>query len=821
MGLLPMSINLKKTKRIISTAIPALLAVTLMFNPGCKKEHQIPRLKKNETYNLLLVTIDSLRPDHIGAFGSRSARTPNLDRLAENGIMFRNCYTPVPLTLPSHCTIFTGREPTAHQVHNNGTDCLSESEQTWAEVMKNHNYETYALVSSYLLHSKFGLKQGFDTFDDSLDSKQIINTNNTSVAADRIFARFQSWLEQRSPQKFFAWVNFSDLRAVHELPQEYAKTFENDPYSARVAYVDHYMGEIGQALESKKLMDRTVIVIVGSHGEAFYEHREWGHGLFGYEETLKVPLIIYNPAVFAKTMVIEPRIRLLDLMPSLLELFKMECPAGIQGKSFWPLLPKKNQKRETELPVYFESLYGFEEMDFAPLTGIIDDDFKFISLPEAELYDLKTDPAETDNLALKKNDLAGKMNTLLKDYINNHSEGKAASLQTANKSRKEESQALDPKKGIAAIDRMLKTEPLIYSGKLDEAEKDLLGIRRDYKDWKLPKVFDYLYLVYNKKNDPRKIAETLKQAIEKYPEISRFGITLAQILSNAGRLGEAEKICVEELARDPRLSQAHILLGKIYQKKGEAGLALSHLEEALKQEPLNAALQVEHASQLAELGEKDKSFEIIKNLLKNGSLVADPESADIKADIAGVLLKIGEAEMANTLLLDIAAEGKGNSMVWTQIGLGYFNKGNLEKTKESLEKALSLDEHNALALSSLGTYHLSLFRQQKQKDNLEKAVAYYTRAREASPQMVAAINGLGVASRYAGDNEKAIAYWKQALKIDPGFINTYFNLGITLIETGRRQEALQYLSICREKYSDRLREQEKQQLEALISETKK
>ena len=196
----------------------AILTLIFTLHSGCKKGHKIPSLKQSENFNLLFITIDSLRVDHIGVYGFRNAQTPNIDRLAENGLMFKNCYAPVPLSLPSHCTIFTGREPLAHGVRNNGTDFLPDSEQTWAEVMKNQGFETYALVSSYLLHSKFGLKQGFDTFDDSLDYSSIIHNVWTTIAADQVFSRFQSWLEQRTPNKFFAWVHFSDPQAPYKPP---------------------------------------------------------------------------------------------------------------------------------------------------------------------------------------------------------------------------------------------------------------------------------------------------------------------------------------------------------------------------------------------------------------------------------------------------------------------------------------------------------------------------------------------------------------------------------------------------------------------------
>jgi len=809
----------QKTNPHPLTSLLAILTLIFTLHSGCTKADKIPSLKQGENFNLLLITVDSLRADRIGVYGFGNARTPNIDRLAENGLMFENCYVSVPLSLPSHCTIFTGREPLAHGVNGRDTDFLPDREQTWAEVMKNGGFETYALVSSYLLHSKFGLKQGFDTFDDSLDYSSIINNFRTAIAADQVFGRFQSWLDQKTPHPFFAWAHFSDLWAPHEAPPEFARMFENDPYSGKVAFVDHYIGEMVHALEAKELMDRTVVVIAGSHGEALSEHREWGHGLFCYEPTLKVPLIIHNPAAFGESQRIASRVRLLDLMPSLLQLFNLESPAGVQGKSFLYLLSKKNRGRQIDQPVYFESKLGFREMGFAPLTGLINENYKYISLPEMELYDLKADPAETDNLASAKGELAQKLDADLKLYIEQHLGKKPEAPAQAEYGRPENS-AVDPKKGIQAVERLNEVERLIYSEKWNEAEKELQGIRSDFNGWKLPQLYDDQILIDKKKNDPQKIEETLRQAAEKYPESARFKLSLAQFFLSTGRLGEAEKICVEELGRNPRLTQAYVLLGSIYQKNGAATQGLSCLEKALEQEPRNARLQLEFAARLAELGEKAKSLDILKNLLKNRSLTGDPAGPNILTDIGGLLIKVGEYETASTLLLDLVANGKENSMVWTQIGLVYLNKKDLEKARESLEKAISLDPHNAVALSGMGTFRLSLFRLQKQKDDLEKAIAYYSQAREASPELVSAINGLGVAFRYAGDHERAIACWKQVLDIDPGFTDIYFNLGITLIETGRRPEALKYLNMCKEKYSDRLSEKERQQLDSLISEIK-
>jgi arylsulfatase A-like enzyme/tetratricopeptide (TPR) repeat protein len=795
----------------------AVIAIFLTAPFGCKKGQDILALKRGKDFNLLLITVDSLRPDRLGAYGFKDSTTPTLDRLAGQGWIFRNCYTSVPLSRPSHSTIFTGRGPLAHGVRTDRADVLPEGEQTWAEVMRNNGFETYAVVSSYLLHSKFGLKQGFDAYDDSLDDGSLIHHSQTAIGADRVYFRFQSWLSQRTAGKFFAWVHFSDPQSRHELPPEYAKAFASDPYSGEVAFVDHHIGEIVHALEGRNLFDRTVIVIAGSSGEALGEHREWGHGLFCYESTLKVPLIIRAPGSSVKSKTVSSRVRLLDLLPSVLQLFGLESPSGIQGQSFLEQPKDNTGDLLLDRPAYFESLTGAKEMGFAPLTGLIRENDKYIALPEPELYDLKNDPGETKNLAPTKPDLVREMDAALRQAVESQG-GKSLAGLTKTDQNVSATPAIDPKKGIDAVERTLEVGRLIEAKNWTDAERALDGIRSDRPGWTSPQMFDAQLRIDGNKNDRAAIEKTFRQASEKYPEIDRFMLSLVQFLTSAGRLGEAEKLCLDALARNPRLSQAHILLAAVYQKEGQAARGLVSLEKALTLEPENARLQLEVAARSAELGKKESSLDLLKNLMKKRALSADPSAADLQAEIGSLLMKIGEFEMANTLLLDVVAQGKATSMVWTQIGLGYFNKGNPEKARESLEKAISLDPKNGTALSGLGTFHLSLFRQRRQKDDLNKAIAYYTQAKEADPKLAAAVNGLGVAYRYAGDAGRAIDCWKEALALDPGFTDTYFNLGITLMDTGRKQEALQVLTLCKEKYSDRLSAEERRQLDKLIAE---
>jgi arylsulfatase A-like enzyme/Flp pilus assembly protein TadD len=722
---------------------PLILTVVILAiltsAPGCRRQSPVPRLKDPGTANILLITVDALRPDRLGVFDSFTDRTPHIDRLAAEGAAFRNSYAPAPQTLPSHATLFTGREPPAHGVRADGGDGLPSRERTWAEMMKAAGYETFALVSSYRLHSKFGLNQGFDFYDDSLDFGQIFNTLSTEIDSDRILIRFRSWLEHRdSVKNFFAWVHFSDLRTVAgQLPESFPSS-GIDPYGAVLSRLDSAVGRIMGFLEDGNLAARTVIVLAGSHGERLYEKREPGHGMYAYEEMIRVPLIIRIPGAVIETRSIDRRVRLLDVLPSMLDLFGLGYPEDVQGQSVWPLLAPQRIQTDPERPVYFESRRGIEDLDLVPMAGLIDGALKLLSLPRPELYNLKEDPGETRNLILESKEHLSAFNEKLHIYLDRWGE-------------------------------------------------------------EIPSLRDF-------------------SSINRIETSSRFSVALAQNLASSGRLDEAETICREASSQAPHRIQALILLGNIAGIRGDSGRAVSLLEKALDLEPMNRALQVEYAHQLMENGDKVRALDVLESLIKDPALAADPSGIPLRSSMAGLLIQAGEAETAQALLLEMASQGRGDGTIWTRIGLGYMEKGDVLKALESLEKALSLEPGNALALSGMGTAHLALFRGRRQPADLENAVFFYTKATEADPRLVAAWNGLGVAWSFSGDKEKAIANWEHALRLDPGFTDTYFNLGITYLESGRRADAHRVLSLCLEKHVDKLSEAEKRQLHVLLEE---
>ena len=277
-------------------AINFLFVVFMIFIPGsCTKD-------RSWNGNVIIITLDTTRADHIGSYGYANAYTPNIDRLAGEGIRFENCYSSLPLTLPSHCNIFTGRYSIGHGVRNNGRYVLDHSEKTLAEYLNEKGYHTYAAIASFVLQSKFGLDQGFDVYDDAMDSGNMHKTFKSENNAAEIYEKFDKWITDRSDSKFFAWIHFYDPHTPYLPHEEFPKENDGDLiklYDGEISFMDKYIGKIMDKLEEKGVTDDTLVVLVGDHGEAFGEHNEFAsHMIFCYEANLRVPLIFYNKNLF-------------------------------------------------------------------------------------------------------------------------------------------------------------------------------------------------------------------------------------------------------------------------------------------------------------------------------------------------------------------------------------------------------------------------------------------------------------------------------------------------------------------------------------------
>ena len=355
--------------------------------------------------NVLLVTIDTLRQDRVGAYGNRNGLTPNIDRLAAGGVRFAHAFSTAPLTLPAHASILTGLLPRRHGIHSNTRFRLDEHVPTLAGVLKRAGYRTGAFVGAFVLDGRFGLNQGFDEYDDRLPRGEHTSFHFAERRAAEVVALAGDWilsggsgLATRGPERatagpqpsapgpWFAWVHLFDPHAPYDAPVEYRTG--RTPYDAEVAYADAMLGTLLARLGAAHALDRTLIVLTADHGESLGDHGETTHGLFAYNSTLAVPLIVNAPAITPAA--VDGPASQIDITPTMLDLLGLEPPGGIDGQSLVrPPAPNR--------PLYFEALDASLTRGWAPLRGIIQGGWKYIDVPDAELYDLAADPGERQN----------------------------------------------------------------------------------------------------------------------------------------------------------------------------------------------------------------------------------------------------------------------------------------------------------------------------------------------------------------------------------------------------------------------------------------
>ncbi len=347
-------------------------------------------------FNLLLVTLDTTRGDHLGCYGHETAQTPVLDGLASSGVRFEHAVTTVPVTLPSHATILTGLYPPHHGVRNNGDHILDGSQVTLAEILKEKGYETGAFISAFVLDARFGLDQGFDLYDHEveLDQSTGVTTRVAERPADAVTNVAVRWLESRDTNRpFFGWVHYYDPHRPYRAPSAYAARFRDDPYDAEIAFMDAEIGRLLNSLDRIGVRQKTLVVVVADHGESLGEHEEKTHALLVYDSSMKVPLIFSCPGLFADGAVLDGFIvGTVDVFPTVLDLLGIDHDGACDGLSL--LQSPLDQDRV----LYMETYATFLNHGWAPLAALRRHTDKYILAPVPEYYDLLADPNELNNL---------------------------------------------------------------------------------------------------------------------------------------------------------------------------------------------------------------------------------------------------------------------------------------------------------------------------------------------------------------------------------------------------------------------------------------
>jgi arylsulfatase A-like enzyme/lipopolysaccharide biosynthesis regulator YciM len=676
--------------------------------------------------NVILITIDTLRADRLSCYGSQRITTPSIDNLAGEGARFANAASTVPFTLPAHSSIMTGTYPPYHGVRENVGYFLDETLPTLAERLAAGGWATAGFVSAFVLDSRWGIARGFETFYDDFDLEGSKTANLGSVQRDGrlTVAEAVRWLDSgKAREPFFLWLHLFDPHDPYKPPEPFRSQYPGHPYDAEVAYADSLIGEFRAALDSRGLLDRSLLILTGDHGEGLGQHQEGFHGFFVYDSTVRVPLILRAPGGSFSGRVVEEVVSHVDILPTVLEATGLEIPEHAQGSSLLSVLGADREKDDPGRYVYSESLYPLLHYGWAPLRSIRSRQHKFIEAPQPELYDLAADPGETENVLLDQRRTSRRLKDALDTMVTQIESG-ARSAQPADLDEEtlRQLQALGyvaGRGGVAA----------------DEAQQ---GERADPKD-----------------------RIQLHQLV-----------MAAQSSIGAGDPEQAEGRLLEVLASDPRMLEAHQMLGTIESQREQYEKAADHFRAALEQRDDHTPSLWGLANAYRKMGRTEEALVGYRRLLE-----LDPADTKVVLALADLLVQQNNRSEAIGLLREATSGESPPPVLLSRLGELGVADGRAEEAAELFERALAGNDKLAPASFNLAVLY-------EEQGRIEEAVALYQRAVEQAPAHYQAMFNLGRLYGRRGDVERQEALWEQSIEANPGFARGYFFLAKSIMDRG-------------------------------------
>ena len=640
--------------------------------------------------NVLLITIDTLRQDSLGSYGGR-AETPALDQLARAGVRFENAVAHAVLTLPSHTSILAGLDPSRHDVHDNVGFRVSAEIDTWAERLKRAGYATGAFVGGFPLDSQFGLAQGFDLYDDYYGRSDGESFYFVERRAEEVVGRARRWLEGQSGA-WFAWVHVYDPHAPYAAPPPFAEKYADNPYAGEVAYTDAALAP----LLADAARHEALIVVTSDHGEALGDHGERTHGIFAYEATLRVPLIVaWGSRLRAGTTVVE-RTAHADILPTVLDLLGL-ATHGAEGTSFATVLTERNAMSIAERSVYFESLGPSLTRNWAPLRGVIHGNLKFIDLPVAELYDLANDPEERNNLSTRRTDWLAELKTILEDHLEGAIE--SGDVVAENAATLQRLRALGYLSGSAAISA--------HRRGVEDDPKNLIALENDVQQ----------AVSAADAGDTRTAMALLEGVLEQRPDFVVALTLLASIEHERGDVTAAITRLREAAAFDWSTVDVLTTLGSYLRLAGQLDEALDVLNRAREAKPKNLDVLNLLAAVYMENNLESLAAEILEEAIH-----LDPTHPDAHANLGMLFLPTRPDAAANSfrtaLRYDPELSDAHNGM-----GILAARGGNSSAAIDHWRRAIRADEHHFQALRNLGIRLVELNRFVEAVPVLERLIA--------------------------------------------------------------------------------------------------
>jgi choline-sulfatase len=622
--------------------------------------------------DVVVITIDTLRADRVGCYGYSKAKTPTLDAIATGGILFRNAVSHVPLTRPSHISIFTGLFPFQHNVHDNVAPALDSRIPVLADILRKRGYSTAAFVASFVVNSQSGLQRGFDVFEDKFDpeKKPAQFALNMEKRADQIHTEFASWQSTVARSKpYFSWIHLYDPHFPYDPPEPFSREFQDRPYDGEVAYTDQVLSKI-----IKLLRPNTLLIVTSDHGESLGDHGENAHSFFIYDSTLHIPLLMRWTGKLPAGHEIKFQTRLVDLFPTILDLLNIPATTKTAGVSLKPWLSTSNPPPAPDLFSYCETFTPWLHFGWSRLQGLRSGKWKYIEAPQPELYDLHRDPKELRNLYSSSATPVRELRTWLQESGALKSEVNTGSMQDLDPETLEKLASLgyagvpsvnptkttnlaDPKEKIADF-RLF--NQVIREG-IEAFQEERFSVAAEkfllLKNKKIPsfEVHYYLGRSYLRLKSYDKARTELELALQKLPHFLPVYRDLAESWEGQGKEKEAESALL-------------------------AGLTISPNHPTLVQP-------------LAWFYQKQKNYTAAEKLLV-AELRVHPNDLESRYRLGAIYRDTGRTEAAIQQFRNIVAKSPEDAEAHNQLGMIYGATNRIRDAIREFETAAKLDPQN-------------------------------------------------------------------------------------------------------------------------------
>jgi arylsulfatase A-like enzyme/tetratricopeptide (TPR) repeat protein len=685
--------------------------------------------------SVVLITIDTLRADRLGCYGYEGAETPNLDRLASEGVLFEQVGAQVPVTLPSHATILTGLLPASHGVHDNSTFSLNDTVTTIAEVFRQAGYRTGAVLGAYVLARQFGLDQGFEDYQDWFAAgRDSGGVEMLEQRASEVARQGMEWLDRRRGERFFLWLHFFDPHRPYDPPPPFAERFTGREYDGEVAYVDAHIGSLLAHLADRGLDRSTLVVVVSDHGEGLGEHDESTHGYFVYESTMRVPLLLRWPGRLRAGLRVSEVVRTADIAPTVIGLAGLRAPRRRDGIDLAPSFEDRLIADSMSVGEALSPLYDF---GLSPLVSVRTNRWKYIAGPTPALHDLAVDPSESRNVAEAHPDVADELAEVAWVYAARLSEERDGAPTIPEEERRK----------------------LLALGYLSSPRRAIPDVRRwpDLEDPRdhaalIAAAMDAMALItQGNQADAVPLLERLPVELRNRPLLLQL---LGWALRQALRYDEAAEVLRRGVALDSSYASLWTLLGEVELLRANYQDAIEALDRALGLIPFDAWTHYLKGRALLAMDRAEESRRSFRAAAR-----LRPSLWEAQLQLARLLLSAGEPDSALPHASLAALHSDGSADAHELMGNCFEARGAWREAAGAYGDAVSADSSRTALYKRIALcYHRT-----GMEDEAAGALRQYSARHGEESGVLSILAGWSLAR---GDTIGALTGWERAVELD-------------------------------------------------------